>query len=109
MAPDRPVADTEPLRLDTAARLAFPDGSMTAAGLRREARRGRLVVSRVAGKDYTTLEAIRGMIVKCRVEPKAPDYGCSPQDATAAARSSNDPCGSSEMGSPRPALVAALA
>ena len=44
-----------PLRLGVAALLAFPDGSMTAPGLRREAARGRLVIERIAGKDYTTL------------------------------------------------------
>jgi len=32
-----------PLRLGIAARLAYPDGSMTASGLRKEAGRGRLV------------------------------------------------------------------
>jgi hypothetical protein len=44
-----------PIRLSVAAKLAFPDGSMTASGLRREAARGRLLVERIAGKDYTTL------------------------------------------------------
>jgi hypothetical protein len=38
--------------------LAFPDGSMSASGLRREAARGRLVIERIAGKDYTTLANI---------------------------------------------------
>lgn len=42
-----------PLRLAVPAALAFPDGSMTASGLRREASRGRLVIERIAGKDYT--------------------------------------------------------
>jgi len=41
-----------PLRLSVAAALAFPDGSLTASGLRREHARGRLVVERIAGKDY---------------------------------------------------------
>src|SRR5690349_715012 len=50
-----------PLRLSIAAKVAFPDGSMTASGLRREAQRGRLVIERVAGKDYTTLAAIKDM------------------------------------------------
>ena len=44
-----------PLRLDVAAKLAFPDGSVTAGSLRREARAGRLVIERIAGKDFTTL------------------------------------------------------
>ena len=41
-----------PLRLDVAAALAYPDGSMTASGLRREHKRGRLIIERTAGKDY---------------------------------------------------------
>ena len=59
-----------PLRLRIAAALAFPDGSMTASGLRRESARGRLVVERIAGKDYTTLANIERMRELCRVEAK---------------------------------------
>jgi hypothetical protein len=55
------VSPDAPVRLSIAAKLAFPDGSMTASGLRREAARGRLHIERVAGKDYTTLEAIKRM------------------------------------------------
>ena len=51
----------DPLQLGVAARLAYPDGSMTASGLRKEAGRGRLAIERVAGKDYTTLSAIAEM------------------------------------------------
>ncbi|WP_246252059.1 excisionase [Ancylobacter pratisalsi] len=61
---------TDPIRLSVAATLAFPDGSMKVAGLRREAERGNLAIMRIAGKDYTTLAAIREMIDKCRVPPK---------------------------------------
>ena len=49
-----PVAPTAPIRLSLAAKLAFPDGTMTALGLRREAVRCRLIVERIAGKDFTT-------------------------------------------------------
>ncbi|WP_249147041.1 excisionase [Bradyrhizobium japonicum] len=59
-----------PLRLSVAAKLAFPDGSMTASGLRREAARGRLELERIAGKDYTTLDAIMRMREQCRVQAK---------------------------------------
>ena len=52
------IGPETPLRLDVAAALAYPDGSMTASGLRREAGRGRLAIERIAGKDYTTLAAI---------------------------------------------------
>src|SRR5215469_17515724 len=57
-----------PLRLGVAAALAFPDGSMTVAGLRRESTRGRLIIERIAGKDYTTLASIDLMRQSCRVE-----------------------------------------
>jgi hypothetical protein len=62
------VGDDTPLRLAVAAVLAYPDGSMTASGLRREAARGRLVIERTAGKDYTTIAAIEEMRKLCRVE-----------------------------------------
>ncbi|WP_245344044.1 hypothetical protein [Bradyrhizobium japonicum] len=60
-----------PLRLRRAAELAFPGGGMTASGLRREAVRGRLVVERIAGKDYTTLAAISRMRELCRIPAKS--------------------------------------
>jgi hypothetical protein len=69
------VSSDTPLRLVIAAALAFPDGSMTASGLRREAAHGRLVVERIAGKDYTTLANIERMRELCRVEVKVPDCG----------------------------------
>ncbi len=43
---------------------------MTESGLRREATRGRLTVSRVAGKDFTTMRAIEAMLADCVIEPK---------------------------------------
>jgi hypothetical protein len=39
----------------------------------REAARGRLHVERIAGKDYTTLEAIKRMRELCRVQAKELD------------------------------------
>jgi hypothetical protein len=59
--------DTTPLRLKIAAERAFPGGGMTAGWLRREADRGRLVVERIAGKDYTTMHAIADMRRLCRL------------------------------------------
>ena len=43
---------------------------MTASGLRREGARGRLVIERIAGKDYTTLANIERMRELCRVAAK---------------------------------------
>jgi hypothetical protein len=59
-----------PMRLSKAARLAFPDGSVTASALRKEAKRGHLVIERIAGKDYTTMQHIEEMRKQCRVESR---------------------------------------
>jgi hypothetical protein len=89
------IGPNTPLRLDVAAHLAFPDGSMTASGLRGERDRGRLVVERIANKDYTTLEEIRLMRERCRVRVKDQDSGSSQKNATPTASSSGAPRGSS--------------
>ena len=107
--PHEDVGHDQPLRLAVAATLVFPDGSMTASGLRREAARGRLVVERIAGKDYTTLANIELMRELCRVEAKAPVSGCSQRDGTNTVGSSNEPCGSSVTAASNEALVSARA
>jgi hypothetical protein len=68
---DQLITDDTPLRLARAAELAFPGGGMTASGLRKEAAKGRLVIERIAGKDYTTLHAIAEMRKLCRLVPAA--------------------------------------
>ncbi|KJC53563.1 hypothetical protein UP06_00330 [Bradyrhizobium sp. LTSP857] len=65
--PDHIRPDT-PLRLRDAVACAFPLGGMTVSGLRREARAGRLVVERIANKDFTSLRAIEEMRKLCRVK-----------------------------------------
>ena len=97
-----------PLRLAVAAKVAFPDGSMTASGLRREAKRGRLVVERIAGKDYTTLDAIQEMRRLCRVEAKGRACGSNQPEENRAEYSST-PSGSSGTGAPSGALAQARA
>ena len=84
-----------PLRLEIAARLAYPDGSMTALGLRKEAGRGRLAIERVAGKDYTTLSAISEMRTKCLLEPKGRGSGSGRNADQPVANSSRERHGSS--------------
>src|ERR1700738_865536 len=93
-SPEQVTPDT-PLRLGIAAALAYPDGSMTASGLRREAARGRLVIERTAGKDYTTLAAIDDMRKLCRVESLVRTSGSNLPIADATAISSR-PCGASK-------------
>lgn len=90
------VGPNDPLRLAIAAALAYPDGSMTAAGLRRENSRGRLVIERAAGKDYTTLADIERMRELCRVAPKARACGSGQPDETQPGASRiSQPCSSS--------------
>jgi hypothetical protein len=90
------VTPTTPLRLSVAAALAYPDGSMTASGLRRECARGRLAIERVAGKDYTTLAAIEEMRSLCRVPQKELASGSVPKNETPTAACANVRSGSSE-------------
>src|SRR5437764_3717708 len=91
----RQLTSNAPIRLSLAAKLAFPDGSMTASGLRREAARGRLTIERIAGKDFTTLDEIKRMRELCRVQVKELD--CSNESGdTAAEHLSPKPSGSSK-------------
>src|SRR5258707_718880 len=89
-------ADT-PLRLAVAAKIAFPDGSLTASGLRRENRRGRLVIERIAGKDYTTLADIERMRQLCRVDNNHHASISGPREETRRASFVRKPSGSSSM------------
>jgi hypothetical protein len=60
------ITDETPLRLDVAAALAYPDGSMKESGLRAEIRAGRLDAELTAGRYYTTLGDIKRMRQACR-------------------------------------------
>jgi len=64
---------TAPLRLSVAARLAFPDGSMSDSALRRLIVSGQLEAEFIAGKYYVTLAAIEEMRGRCRVNRKDQD------------------------------------
>ena len=101
------ITPETPLRLSVAAKIAFPDGSMTVSGLRREAGRGRLIIEQIAGKHYTTLANIERMRELCRVRPKVHESGYDHRDETKPVK----PCGSSSTAtdrSPHDALRAKL-
>src|ERR1700704_5044504 len=68
----------DPLRLEEAIKFGFPHGGMTASGLRREARAGRLVIEKIANKHFTTLRAIEQMRKSCRVRDSLPASGSVP-------------------------------
>ncbi len=66
------TAPTDPqqsLRLEDAARIAFPDGLISVASLRRELG-ARGLMHRIANKDLTTLADIEELKRSCRVQAK---------------------------------------
>jgi hypothetical protein len=65
----------EPLRLKDAIKFGFPHGGMTVSGLCKEAARGRLVIEKIANKNFTSLRAIGEMRKLCRVKAEDRDYG----------------------------------
>jgi hypothetical protein len=81
---------------------------MTASGLRREAQRGHLVIERIAGKDYTTLNAIEEMRALCRVEGRGHGFGCADPSTIKRAGSPTRQYGSSKTENTDRALDAAL-
>jgi len=97
------VTPTTPLRLEVAAQLAFPDGSITASALRRMVATRKLDAELIAGKYYVTLVAIGEMRERCRVHAKAPDFGSAPVETT------ERRCGSSSTQERSFALAAAKA
>ncbi|CAH1656729.1 conserved hypothetical protein [Hyphomicrobiales bacterium] len=106
------IGPDEPLRLVDAVRYGFPHGGMTLSGLRKEAKRGRLAVERIAGKDFTTLRAIEEMRRLCHVQRRAPGSG-SGRSGSISERASASPMlpGSFSTAasiSPRDALLAKL-
>src|SRR5690348_15343829 len=84
------VSDDAPLRLAIAAAMAFPDGSMTVSGLRKEHYRGNLEIELIAGKQYTTLAAIKRMREKCRATRKGPASLIRKPMATGTSATAND-------------------
>src|SRR6266700_4495867 len=89
------TADT-PLRLADAIKIAFPMGGMTVAGLRRERDRNRLVVEKIACKEFTTLAHIERMRELCRDEAKVPGFSLRPPAEPRLERSPTGQHGSSE-------------
>jgi hypothetical protein len=94
-----PTIDTidphTPLRLAEAVRIAFPTGSLTVSGLRKEIAKGRLVPEVIAGKVFVTLRAIEEMRRLCRVQAKVPAFISNPNAAPETEHSGNDHAGSS--------------
>jgi hypothetical protein len=95
---------------DTPQRLAVVAArfGLKAAALRTEAKRGRLVISRVAGKDWTSVAEVREMFDRCRVNPEAHTYG-SDRLAGERTKEPSAQSGSSKTADASTALAAAWA
>lgn len=59
------------ITLDVAAKLGFPDNTMSAKSLRNEIDRGRLRAWKIGGRIFTKLSEIEAMQEACMMEPKA--------------------------------------
>src|SRR5580693_5075106 len=102
------IDDDTPLRLAEAAKRAFPDGSMTASGLRRLHGRGLLTVERINNRLYVTLESIKEMRQLCQEKHNRQDCGLEKSAATAAVESLTRPPISSSIGDARSRLESRL-
>ena len=96
-----------PLRLGVAAKLAFPDGSISVNSLRREIAAGRLEAMKIAGKHFVTLDGIRELGKLCRVVPKAHTSSSKPQSMTSGGGGSEMKAGSSGTDKGKSALAVA--
>lgn len=85
------IGDDDPVRLSDAVDLFFPRGGMSLSALRTEARKGRLVIERIAGKDFVTKRAIHDMRARCRDQGNRP---ASTYDETATSESGSSATGS---------------
>lgn len=91
------ITPTTPLRLEVAAELGFPDGSMTASSLRRLAVAQKIDHEKIAGRYYITLAAIEEMRDRCRVRAKAPDLPSKDQKTDSQFGSSETDSGPSAL------------
>jgi hypothetical protein len=104
--PARVTQDT-PLRLKVAAKLAFPDGSISVNSLRREIAAGRLEAMKIAGKHFVTLRGIGELGKLCRVVPKDHTLSSKRQSMTSRGGGSEMKVGSSGTDKGKSALAAA--
>jgi hypothetical protein len=103
--PEGVTPDT-PLRLKDAVRIAFPDGSLSVSGARREISKGRLKCSQIAGKQFTTIRDIQNMVEQCRVSPRALGSGSNPKAGDQEVVSSDERLGQSETAAAKSAQAA---
>lgn len=89
------IAPSDWITLDTAAALAFPDGTVTVHVLRTQRNKGLLDTWRLGRREYTTLEAVNRMKQKCHAAPRQPASGSAPAPAAKPSSSSSTEDGKS--------------
>src|SRR5581483_5747797 len=100
------IGPDTPVRLKVAARLFYPDGSMTVSGLRVMINRGLLESELTANKVYVTKSGIERMRERCRENRRAHVSGSSPKSEIRRETSTGNRHGSSETERASSALAA---
>jgi hypothetical protein len=102
--------DEDPLTLDEAVAVFFPDGPLTVSSLRTEIRKGNLRAAKVAGRFFVTPAALRSLFdLRAWVGGrKEPGSTCGPGGSTRGADDPSPPSTSSAMDRKTSARVAAL-
>jgi hypothetical protein len=97
------------LTLDEAAKLLSPSGRISARSLRTEARKGRLRLVRIAGKDFVTEESVNAMVTAATLTMRPPchDADCQPDSTCAEVETTAPPSGSFSTERKRLALAQA--
>lgn len=75
------MRDDDPITLKEACEIVFRN-TCAVATLRAEADRGRLNISKIGKRYYTTLRSARELYEKCRVDQKGRDYTLIPRDVS---------------------------
>ena len=94
------IDDAAPITLKAACKL-WPGARLTVSTLRAEAGRGRLDIFRIGRRDYTTAQAMREMVNRCRAED-------SRRVSTSIRSAANGPSETARISSARAALLARL-
>jgi hypothetical protein len=63
------IQEDTPVRLELAAALAYPDGSVSGRALKRQGLKGLLEIEQVAGKDFTTIANVKRMREASKTRP----------------------------------------
>jgi hypothetical protein len=87
------IDDDTPLLLAEAAKIAWPNGTVSGLTLRNAANRGDLSIERIGRRVYTTMADVREYRGRCRLRARDRDFGSSPpepEDTSGSSRTTED-------------------